>query len=429
MPTPGPRIAVCGTFEAPRLADLLAGRLLVRELLSRLPGAGVEALAPGPEVAAHPLDGGLPASPLGRPGPPRDAALADRFDLLVVVDPFPGEAPAPDPSLCPVVRLGSDPDPLLLAARSADRTVLERRRRFLAHMGWWPSDPAIVVAGDVASLPRLDDIVAALSAVGGPVVLLTGGPAEGDGPFLDALAARLPGARRPEHPTLEEMQAALAGARAVIAGTRGALQVARSFGVPTVAPGPDLAARLLASLGTTDPLVADELLRLDARLDEVAMLSRASAELRRPGSTGAAAEGARDSALSRAFEEQGRLFGAERLRLAERIERLSAGFDPEEVRRGLAAQDELALLRRALDETEARRRQVEEWLESNVAAHRQTSGWLDSTEAERKRLAAALADAESALETARAELTSLRSSRILRFTAPVRALAARLRRP
>ena len=76
-PAFGPRIALCGLFDLPSYGDLLAPRVLERELRRRLPLARVHTYAP----LGHPIamDGGRPALPL----PPKEE-LAEQHDLVVI---------------------------------------------------------------------------------------------------------------------------------------------------------------------------------------------------------------------------------------------------------------------------------------------------------------------------------------------------------
>ena len=284
---PGPRVGIWGRFDVAEYGNLLLPRIFEHELLRRLPAARVYPYAPlGGE---HPIgmDGGSPATPLGSWTPARIAQLAEQLDLVAVAgdvihirddvhrEGYPNVESELKPSRFFVEGLGADversrpvvwhavgvpfeldaeaakrvrdalaskryvsargptsrerllatgteqeialvPDPAVLVSRLFSAEIVRRRLEYLRAIGSYPAeDSPLLIQGDAALAEAVPHDV--------PIV-------------LDAPAAHLsrPVHRLPEHVTLEDLVAAIAGARAFVGSSPQGYVSALAYGVPAV---------------------------------------------------------------------------------------------------------------------------------------------------------------------------------------------------
>jgi polysaccharide pyruvyl transferase WcaK-like protein len=352
-----------------------------------------------------------------------------------------------------LVRAGVDreiavvPDSALLVDRVVSEQQLERRLAYLRGIGSYPpSGRPLVVQGSRQLLPRVDDVARALTAAleeAGevPILLLETGACHGDGEFADALEAVLPRRvhRMPESPTVEDVVAAIVQSRGFAGLSLHGSLVAFARGLPTailgLAGGYSKLAGFAALAGREDALVRspDELLpalrrvlagdgaggdvaglsrRIDAHFDVLAELAERSAAQRSDG-TGADVASRGEAMLGRAFEGRGRRLVQQRLRLADEIEALERTLREREER---LAEVEAHAAARAEDAALATRRLAEVENAWSVATRRlaEVEAWAAATAEEHGRT--------------KEELNRLQTSRLFRYTAPLRAAYAGARR-
>jgi hypothetical protein len=395
----GPAVAVLGIFDAADFGELLAGRIVERELRERLPLARVDLYAPLGERRPVALDGGRPALSLGPPEPSRKAELAARHDLVVVTGDVlhtrdelyaelyglpEGEAERLCPSGFFVDGLDRDAQvawhavgvPFELDAAAADRvrTALRAGRVSVHDEGSHARLFAADVAAEIALVPhpavladrlfpadvlrkRIDYLRAMgwYPHEGSPVVVQEEADAESAGTPVVVLPLERPGRgatvgpddqfRLPSEVTIADIAAAIAHAGAFVGTSAAGQATALAFGVSGAA-------------GSREDLQA----RADAEFDALAALAEAEWAARATSrgtpsrllQTLDQAE-ERYRALLRAYEERGERLVRERLRYAEIVAGLEAaegGRSADAVSRELELQTRLEIAEAA--EAEAR---------------------------------------------------------------------------
>jgi len=286
------------------------------------------------------------------------------------------------------------PDATLLVPGLYAPEVLARRLRHLKMMGWYPEHGApLVLHGSAAIRQHAGAVAQAVAALLGeignpPVVLIEISPCQGDGDFLDGVAAHLPGPvyRMPGAVALEDVAAALAHARAFAGASLHGALTAMAFGVPAVILDLAGSGKLDGFARLAEPedlrvtragLLPDSLrrafapqrqdavravharlaARVEAHFDTLAGLAERAWEARaqRGEGPGAAALGhelaalrGRYGALRRAFEAQRSRLVEERLLSAEIVAALEGG-EPGRAREAA----ELAALRERVEVLEA----------------------------------------------------------------------------
>jgi hypothetical protein len=214
------------------------------------------------------------------------------------------------------------PDPTILVSRLFSADALRKRIDYLRVMGWYPAatSPVFVEAdsspADLTS--ELDDA---------QIVLAELSPSRGTAGLADAPTPHVPGVLRlPAQASLEDIVAAIANARAVVATSPQARATAHAFGVPVMMP----------TGASTAEAAIDEAARarledqVDAELDVLAALAerswsdRAARDQRTPAALARALSQAEERyrALLRAHESRGERLVAERLRFGEIVDRL-----------------------------------------------------------------------------------------------------------
>lgn len=481
------RIGLWGTFDLENYGDMLFPLVMEAELLRRVPGASIRRFSPVGYAGLNRFDAGRPSEGLGAWSPERVAELADQLDLVVVgggeiihtrdevLGPhygLPGEelrsrAPSrffieglgPDlerevPVIWSSVGIPFDPeepdrfqaavegrpyvtvrdetsrerlaglgvtadvvpDPVLLLPRLWGPDLLERRLRHLRAMGWFPPEGWTVVAqGNRAGVRHAEDLAAALDriAVGreDPTVMIVAtGPCHGDEEFADVLQRHLrTPARRVPAAGLQDIAAAVAASDGFVGSSLHGNITAFAYGRPHVAlgwggetklagfaeavgapeclaPAPEdapAAFEKMESLGPRPEVLAALQARSDAHFDRVAELA-VEASARGQGTAAAGEAGAEDlrdgsARLREAYRARGRLLATGRWAAADRVARL----------------------------------------EREVAALREEVGWLRGR----------VPELEEELAAKHGELEELRATRTFRYTAGLRGLYGRLRRP
>lgn len=487
------RIGLWGTFDVQNYGDALFPRIGRAELSRRLPEAEIRAFSPlGPEHPTR-FDGGDTPEALGRYAPDRVALLAEALDCVVVgggeiihdhdwelaphYDRTEAELRALAPSRffidglgpeleeeCPVawhaVGLPFDvpdehrkryrealhgrpyisvrdevskarleaagierpvtvvPDPAVLLPRLLPAGLLDRRLRYLRAIGAYPvRGPALVVQGSRVLLQWIEDLAQAIDAlaheVNVPVALVQTGPTHGDGEFAEALSARL-GAEvfAVSDVGVEDIAAAIAASAGFVGNSLHGNITAFSYGRPHVVMGMNRESKLQGFVRLVE---AEDCLA--ERPGDVASAFNAAAALtdRRQVHTRLV------RAADRHFD---RLADVARQAAARRVRPDARPRSIPDLERHVAA------LRYAF-EARGRRLAVQRWLLADRLGEAE-----ERAREERERLEAIVADLErhnQALEREVAgkqgELDRLLATRTFRYTASLRRVWGRIRRP
>lgn len=436
----GPGVALWGPFDAGDIASALSRRVLEHELRRRLPFVRITAFAPSAARAPAALDAGPPPEPLGDLSPERLDWLADQFDAVVMV---PGEPPLDEFLLeglgrererrCPAVWLGPsvprDVEPALsarlraslderafvsvgdepsrhalvacglereirvvphlavLASRAYSPMLLDRRLRYIRHMGWYPPEGA----GAVLAIGERADVAALRGHFDHPVVQL---PAEATvEDHVAAVAAASTVVVSGATPRLRSLASLATGFGVPVGVYRGGIEMpdARAGGRPAalasgVARVSDPAGereppeRRLSSVDAVGAL--DAVGAVDAALDAIAGVAQSSASRR------LLERGAGGATVHRTMAE-----------LCDRLDLLAEAHG--------AVKDQL--LTERIDHALLRRE-------------------LSAKNAELREASASLAQTEAQLAETQAELERVVSTRTWRYLLPLRRVYAALRR-
>jgi Polysaccharide pyruvyl transferase len=258
------------------------------------------------------------------------------------------------------------PDPTILVSRLFDAEVLRKRHDYLRVLDSYPAaKPPFLIQGDASLAHRASEIAGTFKTVadaGEELVLVELSEASGDRLFANAIAEHLPGVRRlPASAGIEDITAAIAHARAVVASSAQARSAALAFSVATAALGADAPFDLPISTEQRNPVSLQQ--EADASFDELAEIAerswsaRVAADGRTPTVLAQALRDAdeRYELLLRAHEARGDRLVTERLKFAEIIDRLEEPDGP----RNAEAAHRIAELENAVftaqaDEAEAR---------------------------------------------------------------------------
>jgi hypothetical protein len=223
------------------------------------------------------------------------------------------------------------PDPSILVSHLFDAEVLRKRRDYLRVLGCYPAEKAPLVIQGYASLAdRAAEIASALRVVSDDeLVAAELSETSGDRLFADAIAQRLPHARRlPAVASVEDITAAIAHARAFVAASPQGRSAALAFGVPTAPLTADSPLELPISTEERDtaPLQHDADVSFDelAEIAESSWSDRVAADGHTPTELARALGDANEryELLLRAHEARGDRLVTERLKFAEIIDRL-----------------------------------------------------------------------------------------------------------